>query len=859
MKSRLLIGLAVLVAVIATDAAEVGGKADPLDWWSLRPLVQAGPPSPENIPPAWVQNPIDRYVFAELKRNGLAPSAAADRRTLIRRATYDLTGLPPSPEEVRQFINDPEPAAYEQLIDRLLDSPRYGEQWGRHWLDVIRFGESRGFERNEIIRNAWPFRDYVIKSFNDDKPFDRLILEQLAGDVIGKDDPAVEVGTAFLVAGPYDDVGNQDPAQARLIRANTIDEIITTAGGAFLGLTVNCARCHDHKFDPIAQADYYRFAAIFSGVNHGERVLATKAEREERETKLKPLETQRVAAQKALGEFEEAVLKRATVNIADPNATSSPALPAVHPHLTEDRFEPVSARHVRLTIESNNRNPRQSGNVRIDELEVWTTGDSPRNVALASSGAQVAGPTRRAEDFAEAYSPSLVIDGAYGARWISPGPGALTITFAHEERIERIAFSADRQKALPAESGEIVFVGEYTIEVSRDGNSWTKVADSRQRPALNDAFIRERKLQAALTDADSKQRDELQLALKYAHEAIRAVPVLPTVWAGRFEQPKEITRLFKGGDPERPTDEVKPASLSTLARVTGVFELPVAAPETERRLAFAKWLVQPGNPLTPRVLANRIWHYHFGVGLVDTPSDFGKLGGLPTHPELLDWLAHRLHEHGWKIKPLHREIMLSQTYRQSGAWNETAAEVDADSRLLWRFPPRRLAAEELRDTMLTVAGKLDLRAGGPGFQLYRYLEDNVATYQALDRHGPATYRRAVYHHNARAMVADLMTEFDLPDCAFTAPRRASTTSPLQALTLLNHSFTLDLADAFAKRIEERTTSSDLKAQVEAAFELAFARPPTAAELTSGERLVQEHGLPALCRALLNSNELLYLE
>ena len=304
---------------------------------------------------------------------------------------------------------------------------------------------------------------------------------------------------------------------------------------------------------------------------------------------------------------------------------------------------------------------------------------------------------------------------------------------------------------------------------------------------------------------------------------------------------------------------MKPASLSTLGRLTRAFDLPADAPESERRLALAKWLVQSDNPLTPRVLANRIWHYHFGVGLVDTPSDFGKLGGLPTHPELLDWLAHRLHEHGWKTKPLHREIMLSQTYRQLGAWDEAAAEVDADSRLLWRFPPRRLAAEELRDTMLSVAGKLDLRAGGPGFLLYRYLQDNVATYQALDRHGPETYRRAVYHHNARAMVADLMTEFDLPDCAFTAPRRASTTSPLQALTLLNHSFTLDMAEAFARRIEERTANSDLRAKLATAFELAFARQPTAVEISSGEKLVQEHGLAALCRALLNSNELLYLE
>jgi len=856
MSSRPLIRLIALTAcaAVAVSRAEVAGEQ--VAGWSFTPLAEVTPPTPAGPPKDWAQNPIDRFILVGLAKQSLPPSPPTDRRSLIRRATYDLTGLPPSADEVRAFADDPDPNAYEKLIDRLLASPRYGEQWGRHWLDVIRFGESRGFERNEIIRTAWPFRDYVIQSFNDDKPFDRLVLEHLAGDVIGKDDPAVEVGTVYLVAGPYDDVGNSDPAQARLIRANTIDEIVNATSTAFLGLTVSCARCHDHKFDPVSQADYHRFAGIFAGVNHGERTLATQTQRKEREEKVAPLEAARAAAQKALGEFEEAVLKR-TVESKD--APAQFALPAVHPHLTEDRFAPTTARHVRLHIESNNRNPRDGGNVRIDELEVWTASEEPRNVALASKGAKVEGPTRRAEDFAEAYSPSLVIDGAFGARWISPGPGALTITFSQEERIDRIAFSADRQKLLPAESGETVFVGEYTVEVSRDGMMWTKVADSRQRPPPTESFTRERKLQAALTDADRKHRDELQQTLNRAHEALRAVPALPLVWAGTFSQPKDITRVFKGGDPERPGDEVKPASISTLAGVAQAFELPLDAPESERRLALAKWLVQPDNPLTARVLANRIWHYHFGVGLVDTPSDFGKLGGLPTHPELLDWLARRLHAHGWKLKPLHREIMLSQTYQQSGAWNERAAAVDADSRLLWRFPPRRLGAEELRDTMLTVAGRLDLRAGGPGFQLYRYLQDNVATYLPLDRHGPETYRRAVYHHNARAMVADLMTEFDLPDCAFTTPRRASTTSPLQALTLLNHSFTLDLAEAFARRIGERTANSDLKSKVVLAFELAYQREPDAAELAAGERLTQDHGLAALCRALLNANELLYLE
>lgn len=844
----------VLAFVLAVGNLAAEKTVESQEWWAFRALGHLQPPSLLSEPEGWSNHPIDRYIYGELARRSLAPSPEADRRTVIRRASYDLLGLPPTAEEVEAFVQDRRSTAYESLIDRLLASPHYGERWGRHWLDVIRFGESRGFERNEIIRSAWPFRDYIIRSFNEDKPFNQLVMEQLAGDVIGGEDPSVAVGTAFLVAGPYDDVGNQDARQARLIRANTIDDMIVATSGAFLGLTVGCARCHDHKFDPIKAADYYRFQSIFAGVNHGERVLATRGQRDRRDQLLKPLIEQRAASEEAWKTFESELAERADRDARLPGEFK---LPKVHPHLTEDMFEPVEAKFVRLTIESNNRDPRSGSNARIDEFEIWTVGPEARNVALASAGATVDAPTRRAEDFTEAYSPALVIDGAYGARWISPGAGALTISWPRIERIERIAFSSDRQKALPEESGESVFVGEYRIEVSIDGTAWRKVADSMERPPLNEAFARERRIRSVMTADDLKRRTELLGAMNAARSAVNAVPSLPQVWAGRFEQPKSVTRLSLGGDPERPEAEIKPGSLSTLAKVTAGFELPADAPEAERRLALARWLVQPDNPLTPRVLANRLWHYHFGVGLVDTPSDFGKLGSEPTHPELLDWLARRVLEHGWRLKPVHREIMLSRTYRQSAAWREDAARVDADTRLLWRFPPRRLSAEEIRDTLLSVAGVLDRRMGGPGFQLYRYLQDNVATYLPLDRHGPETYRRAVYHHNARASVVDLLTDYDLPDCAFAAPRRASTVSPLQALTLWNHSFTFDLADRWSDRLRTEAGPENDKRQIEHAFGQAFHRPPSENELAASLELVRRRGLPALCRALFNANEMIY--
>jgi hypothetical protein len=303
----------------------------------------------------------------------------------------------------------------------------------------------------------------------------------------------------------------------------------------------------------------------------------------------------------------------------------------------------------------------------------------------------------------------------------------------------------------------------------------------------------------------------------------------------------------------KPADAVLPASLSVLDQVTKPYELKPDADEGERRLKLAKWITSNENPLTPRVLANRVWQWHFGTGIVDTPSDFGFLGSKPTHPELIDYLASRIVANGWKLKPLHREILLSQTYLQSAAYREEAAKEDKDARLLWRFPPRRLSAEELRDTMLTVGGKLQLEPmGGPGFRLYRYLANNVSTYVPLDTHGPESYRRAVYHQNARASVVDVLNDFDLPDIAFAAPKRANTTTPLQALTLLNHSFTLDMAKALAARIQKGDA-------VTQAYRITFQRKPSAKEHEAATQLIATHGAEAFCRALLNANELLYLE
>jgi len=824
---------------------EERSKAD-RSWWSLQPLKESES-----------DQSIDDFIRRKLREKELTLNAPADRRTLIRRATYDLTGLPPTPEEVEQFVQDEDPQAYEKLIDRLLASPHYGERWGRHWLDVVRFGESNGFERNVIINTLWPFRDYVIESINADKPFDQFIQEHLAGDVLAPHDPAIAVGSAFLVAGPYDDVGNQDAAQAAQIRANTLDEIISATGEAFLGLTIGCARCHNHKFDPITQRDYYGFYATFSGIRHGNVELATPETKAERQSRLQPLTEKRQELEQRSRDLRAAVLARGRSRLTVHEASWT--RPAVDRTGTEDRFDPIPAKHVRLICEARDSNPNATAGFCVDEFEVWSTGEEPRNVALAANGGKASGTSRQIEDFPNAYGPQLAIDGKTGARFISAG-NSLTIGLAEPAEIDRVVFSSAKGELNP-EHRKFEFVGDYRIEVSLDGNEWQEVASSRDRKPVNrNAHLDFRLWRLEATDEEQRTFAELSRELGQINRDIAAIPPLPSVWIGHRSagDAKGPFHIFLGGSPQKKGEEIVPASLSAMAETISPFELPAESDEATRRLELARWITDSDNALTLRVLANRIWHYHFGTGIVDTPSDFGYMGGRPSHPELLDFLASELRKNGWRLKPMHRMIMLSETYRQSSQFDAESARVDGDARLLWRFPPRRLSAEEIRDTILQVAGKLDDRRGGPGFRLYHFMQDNVCTYVPLDEHGPETYRRAVYHQNARASIVDLMTDFDQPDCAFSTPDRAETTTPLQALTMLNHSFTMDMARALAERLRKEA-GEDAEAQVKRAWQLCYGRTPTGQQSAVCREFIEEHGLPALCRVLLNTSELIYVE
>ena len=827
-------------AVDPRDQATVEVKRADKSWWSLQPLAKD-----------FRHADIDGFIDAKLSEQKLTRSAPAKPQALIRRLSYNLTGLPPTQAEVDAFVVAHQAdarKATEALVDRLLASPRYGEHWGRHWLDVVRFGESNGFERNFVIDDLYPFRDYVIRSLNDDKPFDQFMREHLAGDVLGKFDPAVEVGSAFLVAGPYDDVKNQDATAQKVIRSATLDDMVTATGSAFLGLTINCARCHHHKFDPIPTEDYYRIRSAFEGVVHGRRPLATKEQTQAFNAAMGPLNKERA---KVAGE-QDALSKAVEAKAKALLATRKYSRPKADPLLTEEIITPTEARFVRLVMSATSANPKSGVGGRISVFEIWTAESTPRNVALASNGSKAEGAKGiTAEDFPMAYSAALTIDGDEGAQWYIGSPAELVITLPRVEKIGRLAYRTAKGRIL-RDNSQGATPCEYEMFVSLDGQQWKKVADSSDREPWSPAHAYERVRKEVTTPAEAKQLGLLARQLADVDKRIAAVPKLPAAWIGTHQTKPEPTFVEKGGDPTKPAAQVVPSSLAVLDLVTQPYALKADAGEGERRVALAEWITRD-NPITARVLANRLWHYHFGTGLVDTPSDFGFMGSKPTHPELLDFLGQRLIKSGWKLKSLHREIVLSRTYLQSADFVESAARVDKDARLLWRFPPRRLRAEEIRDTMLATAGQLKLEPmGGSGFRLYRYLVNSVSTYVPLDAPGPETYRRSVYHQNARASVVDVLNDFDLPDIAFASPKRANTTTPLQALTLLNNGFTLDMAKALAARLD----GPDPIAQ---AYSLALQRPPTATERTAAGKLLARHGKPALCRALLNSNALIFIE
>lgn len=897
-----------------------------LDWWAFQPLRDPVPPGTDSLGEVLPARQLDTWVLARLQSAGLRPSPEARKADLVRRVTFGLTGLPPEPSEVRAFVEDPSPDAYERLVDRLLASPHHGERWARHWLDVVRYAESEGFERDLPRDHAWPYRDYVIRSFNSDKPYLQFALEQMAGDVLEQATADSITATTMLTLGPVDAVGltSAIPSERASIREDMLEDILGTVTQTFLGLTVNCARCHDHKFDPIAQEEYYGMKAAFQAIWPPTRPVPEKgldvffpfgtpllapAEQRDREQRIAGLRREMEAAGAELGSlYRSARTAEAFGKAPRPYArwtfdtdTRADFAP-LHLQLfgdtvvTEgrlDRNPAASDRKAGAVDEDPNAQPSLgvSGmigrEIRAKTLEAWIDVETAPESAVTVMeirglsgyrGASVDGIRLETGDRPHWENSSV---GQFRSRdtggpteSLEPGTRVqVAITYADDGTITLFrngsvygepylpdsSLEAGRLQVYRADDAVVRFAPGQGLGIAEARLYGTALPAEAVRASYA-AGIRDLTRQGQLAQLGSEQRrrvkalDRRITALSRELEEIPE-PVLSHAATVRDPGP---TRLLVRGSVDQPGKLVDPAGLSCIAGWPGELHPEDRTSEGSRRLAVARWIAHAGNPLFARVIANRVWQHHFGRGLVDNPSDLGYNGGLPSHPGLLDHLASRLVRSGWSLKALHRSILLSRTYRQASAFDRQAADLDADNRLLWRFPHRRLSGEAVRDSMLAVAGELNRSVHGPSFRPFEYGEPrgSLRRYLLAERDTPATRRRTLYRMNVITAGDPMLEALDCPLPSVRSPRRRSTSTPLQALSLMNNTFVQQRARGFAARV--RTSVGTPAERVRQAYRLALGRQPDAPEMAESLDLLQQHGLETLCWGLLNTSEFLYV-
>ncbi|MFN7877683.1 MAG: PSD1 and planctomycete cytochrome C domain-containing protein [Pirellula sp.] len=786
--------------------------------WSFHPVVR--PKTPIGEPS------IDLLLEQALAKNNLVFSPEETKPQFIRRLYLVALGVPPTIDEVQQFVYDSDPLAVESLVDRVLADPRYGERMARHWFDVVRFAESHGFETNRVRYNAWPYRDYVIQAFNQDLPYNQFVYDQIAGDTSGAD-----FATGFLIAGTYDLVKSPDINLTLMQRQDELTDLVNTIGTSFLGLTIGCARCHDHKFDPISQKDFYALQALVAGVQFADRNIS------------KPLNsTQQAELAQWKDELSGVSTKMtALLEVGRKRNTTTQLRPAVTHVRNEELFRPVLATAVRFRIlGSENAEPC------IDEWEVFD--EQGMNVALASNGS-VAKVSSTLPGYA-IHKEEHINDGRSGNEfsWISHevNGGLVEIRFSQPHTISRMTWGRDSSGRFRDR-----VITDYVIEAQTDKETWTPIVSSRDRTARSPS---EPGLEA-LTDEEREQYRSLEQLRGKLRQQIDALTKGDAFWLGSFSQPATTHRLHRG-DPTQKREPIVPGGISQL----NGFQLADDSSESERRKQLAQWIVDPRNPLPARVMANRLWHYTFGTGLVDTPSDFGINGGQPSHPELLDFLATEFVNHDWSVKSIHRMMFLSKAFRQSSKPNEQGLRIDAQSRLLWRFPPRRLEAEAIRDSLLTVTGQLNNKMHGPGFFLQRVEQDNVYRYFPKEEFQPEDFRRMVYLTRVRQEQDSVFGAFDCPSGDQVVPRRGQSTTPLQSLNLFNSPFMLQQADALVARLDRETAvqGGSMESKVALAFELLFNRQPDKWEVQKSLQFIQREGLESFCRAMCNANEFLYV-
>ena len=878
--------MVLLAPLAAAGPAEPVGEDSGPRHWAYEPLresaIAGGDVSRDGI-----AHPVDHFIAKKLKAQGLQMSPQADRRTLIRRLSFDLHGLPPTPEEVQSFVTDPDPRAYEKLVDRMLASPHYGERRARHWLDIAHYADTHGFERDRRRSSAWPYRDYVIESFNRDKPYDRFLEEQIAGDVLWPAEAEAVVATGFLAAGPWDFTGQEEtdsPVLKRAARALDLDDMVTQVMTAATATTVNCARCHDHKLDPISQEEYYRLLSVFVGVVRKERTVtvtdkenhaAARAEVVKEIARLEP----GLDLADMVGGGDGTGTGRARQGI-DARTGKAESKPLGHlDKVVPNRFSKSESRFIDGVFIPGGENGKA-------EIPVSSTGITIRGIPGADAKAwdlirngpvnSQHSPELGGINFADGDNSLIGLHANAGLTFDlaaireASGEGAMRFTallgyfgaagayhadawvFVDGEKVAEFR-GLKRAGGLQAVEIPLPVTARFLTLLSTDGGNGI----SHDQVGFGNPKLLS--TSASLSPAQREQLAALREKKKALDERIASLRTSKVYAIVPLDKMPEI-RILRRGDPESPTgDPLPPGTFAALA----MLDPELGDRETDqgrRRAALAKWITDPLNPLTRRVIVNRLWHWHFGQGLVKTPSDFGAGGDRPSHPELLDWLAVELRRKNWSLKAIDRLILTSAAYRQQSrfAGDAPGVAVDAGNRLLGRQNPHRIEAEAVRDAVLAVSDKLNKQRGGPGFQDFTYREEYAPIYKYITADEPKLWRRSIYRFIVRSTPNRFMTTLDCPDPANFAPVRLTTTTALQSLALYNNDFMLRQARYLAQRLQ-KDAGTGATAQIKRAFALAFSREPTDEELLLAEDFVAEQGLFAFCRSLFNANEFVYVD
>ena len=857
-------------------------------WWALKPLKKPNIPVVTSAPSNWQKNPIDRFIAAKHAEIKLKPAPAVDPHTFIRRATFDLIGLPPTPDEIETYLANTSPKASAHLIEQLLSSPKYGERWARHWMDVAHYAETHGHDEDAIRENAWPYRDYLIKSFNLDKPYDQFVREQIAGDILFPENPAAITAIGFLATGPWDEssqMGISDGTiDKKIAQYLDRDDMIATVMSTFLSTTVHCARCHDHKFDPISIEDYYSLQAVFAGVDKVDRPYDDNVKLAKKRKLLLSRKTQldkkvvpnditsnneltKIETNLRRNEGNWKILSSASVQSSSGityEAKSDGSFLAIGPPPKKDivtfksrlKLEEVTA--IQLDVLTDKSLPKNgpgraiNGNLHLSEVVVRINGKSIKIAKAIADFSQ--------DDWLISHAIDQNPETAWGIHPLENQ--AHRAIFIFEEPIRE-----SKDKMIEIELHQLH--GRNHV-IGRPRISLTNLSNPILEKILPLHISQLLKIKVADRTKEESKTLALYLASNENNRQLTMLGKQKKVYAvashfaanGNFKpaQKPRLVHVLNRGSIHSPIKEAQPGALKCISGLSGQLDIKKPDIEGQRRAALANWISDKRNVLLWRSIVNRVWHYHFGQGIVGTPNDFGRMGDLPSHPELLDWLAFEFRANGGSLKWLHKIIMTSSTYQQQSTQRLDFSHRDAENKWLWKMNRKRLDAESYRDAVLQIAGNMDWRMGGPSDKQFNMSKGVHVTpnldYFGFDPNASANNRRSVYRFIFRTIPDPLMQLMDCPDASQHAPKRDSSVTALQALGMLNNRFLVRQSERLAIRLKKEFPT--LEEQIIQLFNLTYHRKPSLDENQLLAKLAHEHGLANACRVILNSNEFLFV-